>query len=62
MRGDNEQLLIQADNLIPATTGVKSQAVKGRHYTHSFNRFFHFQTIFVQIAETFTTDSVLSKV
>ena len=35
MRGDNEQLLIQADNLIPATTGVKSQAVKGRSTKHA---------------------------
>jgi hypothetical protein len=35
MRGDNEQLLIQADNLNPVTTGVKSQAVKGRGTTHT---------------------------
>ena len=35
MRGDNEQLLVQADNLIPATSGVKSQAGKERSTAHA---------------------------
>jgi hypothetical protein len=47
MRGDNEQLLIQAYNLIPATAGVKSQAGKGREALHAqFQQFLSFSNHF----------------